>query len=81
MCDNTIGISRAALSHEQSIPSICSSSWLHRAALREKRIQQLLESVQLLERAVPTHMLVLRIAASFIAFDDSSAAARAGDVE
>ena len=46
-----------------------------------RRIQQLLESVQLLERAVPTHMLVLRIAASFITFDDSSAAARAGDVE
>ena len=46
-----------------------------------RRIQQLLESVQLLERAVPTHMLVLRIAASFITFDGSSAAARAGDVE
>ena len=72
MRDNTIGISRAALSHEQSIPPFCSSVRPKRAAAREEYI-----CYWRVSRVVLAHLLVLAIADSFATLEGRPAAARA----
>ena len=72
MRDNTIGISRAALSHEQSIPPFCSSSSATPRPAREEYI-----CYWRVSRVVLAHLLVLAIADSFATLEGRPAAARA----